>query len=178
MQRKLTIAVVAIAFALAGGAAMAAEMPTYGTKNFVPGGDTPSYLSHENAAAPVGSADRTAADADINDRAESAPADTAPEPVARAGTSRHGKYASTGRSSKRYARSGGRSTHGAKSKSAASTRTVSSRKSSASHMAASKSEGVTKVKAVKPTKSTKTTARHAMAKPTARGGETTLASRN
>lgn len=162
MLRKLTIAAAAVAFAAASGAASAAEMPAYGTKNFVPGGDTPSYLSHENAAAPVGSADR-----DINDWAEASPSEPAVLESASSGTSRHGKYASTRGSSKRHGgKPAGRSAHVAKGKPTTSTRTASSRKSSAPHSTA----GVTKVKATKPSRATKSTARHAAAQPAATRG--------
>jgi hypothetical protein len=47
MQIKLTIAVVAAAFALASYPAFAADMPVDGTKNFTAPGDAPSYFTNE-----------------------------------------------------------------------------------------------------------------------------------
>ena len=47
MQVKLTIALVAAAFALASYPAFAADMPVDGTKNFTAPGDAPSYFTNE-----------------------------------------------------------------------------------------------------------------------------------
>jgi hypothetical protein len=173
MRRKLTIAA-AVAVALASGAAAAAEMPAYGTKNFVPGADTPAYLSHESAAAPVGAADR-----DINDRAEVAAFSTPAEESASPGASRRGKHAAAGRSSKRHgasARSSSRSAHTAKGKTTTAARTASGGKSVAH--GAVRSSGVTKVKATKPARSSKSTARHAATKPAVKSGRLALAGDN
>ena len=51
MQIKLTIALVAAAFALASYPAFAADMPADGTKNFTAPGDAPSYFANETVPA-------------------------------------------------------------------------------------------------------------------------------
>jgi hypothetical protein len=51
MQIKLTIALVAAAFALASYPAFAADMPADGTKNFTAPGDAPSYFTNETVPA-------------------------------------------------------------------------------------------------------------------------------
>src|SRR5215510_7449820 len=47
MQHKLTIALAAVAFALAACPVFAADMPAYGSKNFSAPGDAPSYFANE-----------------------------------------------------------------------------------------------------------------------------------
>ena len=51
MQIKLTIALVAAAFALASYPVFAADMPVDGTKNFTAPGDAPSYFANETVPA-------------------------------------------------------------------------------------------------------------------------------
>jgi hypothetical protein len=62
MREKLTKIWFAAMVACAGVPAMAAEMPGSGTKNFVPGGDAPSYFTNENGTVSAAAADQTAAD--------------------------------------------------------------------------------------------------------------------
>jgi hypothetical protein len=90
MQNKLTIALVAATFALAGYPAFAADMPVDGTKNFTAPGDAPSYFTNETAPASA----RVANQATFTE-------DEVPAPeVGQSATDRGGKHASARRSTK------------------------------------------------------------------------------
>jgi hypothetical protein len=130
-----------LAAALAGAAipAWSAGMPDYGTKNFSPGGDAPSYFSNEN-----GSALGLAANESMDDGGD-APIRSvraAAEPNDGAWTAsrhRHGKFASSRRSGShraiRWASAGG-------------TRTVAMGRSSRSTRSATTIEAATKGRAL------------------------------
>jgi hypothetical protein len=90
MQTKLTIALVAAAFALASYPAFAADMPVDGTKNFTAPGDAPSYFTNEAVPASA----RVANQATFTEDEV-----TAPE-VAQPSTDRGGKRASARKSAK------------------------------------------------------------------------------
>jgi hypothetical protein len=89
MQIKLTIALVAAAFALASYPASAADMPADGTKNFTAPGDAPSYFTNETVPATA----RVANQATFTEVEEA----TAPEEPA---TDRGSKRASARKSTK------------------------------------------------------------------------------
>jgi hypothetical protein len=57
MPSKLAIIVLAAALAVSIIPVHAAGMPEIGTKNFIPGGDTPSYLTNENLTVAPGEPD-------------------------------------------------------------------------------------------------------------------------
>ena len=63
MPVKLTKIWFAAMVALASLPALAADMPGSGTKNFIPGGDAPSYFTNENGAVSgVAAVDETPSD--------------------------------------------------------------------------------------------------------------------
>jgi hypothetical protein len=90
---KLTITFLAGALAFACLPALAVELPDYGSKNFSPSGDTPSYFANEAAPVSARIADTTQSDWSAVD--EMAPARPAFEGTRSAHThSRgHGRYA-------------------------------------------------------------------------------------
>jgi hypothetical protein len=59
---KLTITFLAGAFACACLPAFAVELPDYGSKNFSPSGDTPSYFANETTPVSARTADTTQSD--------------------------------------------------------------------------------------------------------------------
>src|SRR5580692_6972898 len=59
---KLTITFLAGALAYACLPALAVELPDYGSKNFSPSGDTPSYFANEAAPVSARTADTTQGD--------------------------------------------------------------------------------------------------------------------
>jgi hypothetical protein len=90
---KLKITFLAGAFAFACLPALAVDLPDYGSKNFSPSGDTPSYFANEAAPVSARTADTTQADWSAVD-------ETAPARPAFMGTrsahghkGRHGRYA-------------------------------------------------------------------------------------
>jgi hypothetical protein len=90
---KLKITFLAGAFALACLPALAAELPDYGSKNFSPSGDTPSYFANEATPVSARTADTTQGDWSAVD--EMAPARPAFEGTrsAHGHRGRHGRYA-------------------------------------------------------------------------------------
>jgi len=100
----------ALAAMIAGAAipASGAGMPDFGTKNFNPGADAPSYFSNENAA--IGPASGEAMD-DGGDDAPIRPMTTAePRGTASASLRHHGRFSASQRSGSHrvaYARSSG-----------------------------------------------------------------------
>jgi hypothetical protein len=59
---KLRTILFAGAFAVAAAPAIAVDLPDYGSKNFSPAGDTPSYFANEAAPVSARTADTTARD--------------------------------------------------------------------------------------------------------------------
>ncbi|MBV9200712.1 MAG: hypothetical protein JOY83_13475 [Alphaproteobacteria bacterium] len=106
---KLTITVLAGVAAFAYVPAFAVDLPDYGSKNFSPSGDTPSYFANESAPVSARTADTTERDWSVVD--EMAPArryESARSVHSRGG--RHGRYTIAGRSARPGAsRSGGNS---------------------------------------------------------------------
>ena len=90
---KLTITFLAGALSLACLPALAVELPDYGSKNFSPSGDTPSYFANEAAPVSARTADTTQGDWSAVD--EMAPARPAFEGTrsAHGHRGRHGRYA-------------------------------------------------------------------------------------
>src|SRR5215469_13839205 len=97
---KLTITVLAGVAAFAYVPAFAVDLPDYGSKNFSPSGDTPSYFANESAPVSARTADTTERDWSAVD--EMAP--TRSFEGARSANShrgRHGRYAVAARSGER-----------------------------------------------------------------------------
>ena len=90
---KLTITFLAGALSFACLPASAGELPDYGSKNFSPSGDTPSYFANEAAPVSARTADTTQGDWSAVD--EMAPARPAFERArsAHGHRARHGRYA-------------------------------------------------------------------------------------
>jgi hypothetical protein len=90
---KLTITFLAGALSFACLPALAVELPDYGSKNFSPSGDTPSYFANEAAPVSARTADTTQGDWSAVD--EMVPARPAFEGTrsARGHRGRHGRYA-------------------------------------------------------------------------------------
>jgi hypothetical protein len=105
---KLTIIILVGAFALTSLPALAADLPDYGSKNFSPSDDTPTYFTNESVPVSARTADTTERDWSAVD--EMIPARSTVEPI-RSGyhhSGRHGRFA-FGRSPGTHAatRSGG-----------------------------------------------------------------------
>jgi hypothetical protein len=106
---KVTTILFAGALVFATVSARAVDLPDYGSKNFSPSGETPSYFANEAAPVSARTADTTEADWSAVD--EIAPARPAFEGArsAHAHSGRHGRYAIAYRSGRHgAARSGGR----------------------------------------------------------------------
>ena len=90
---KLTITFLAGALAFACLPALAVELPDYGSKNFSPSGDTPSYFANESTPVSARTADTTQSDWSVVD--EMAPARPAfgGSRSAHGHGGRHGRYA-------------------------------------------------------------------------------------
>jgi len=99
MPKKPTIAFLAGAFALVSFSAFAIDIPDYGSKNFNPSGDTPTYLTNESAPVSTRTADTTASDWSAEEAAAPVPAAVAPAPSAR-NVGRHARYATAEKSAK------------------------------------------------------------------------------
>jgi hypothetical protein len=97
---KLTITFLAGALAFACLPALAVELPDYGSKNFNPSDNTPSYFANESAPVSARTADTTPRDWSAVD--EMAPARPGFEVTrsAYAHSGRHGRYALGQRSSR------------------------------------------------------------------------------
>jgi hypothetical protein len=90
---KLTITVFAGALALTSLPALAVDLPDYGSKNFNPSGDTPTYFTNESVPVSARTADATERDWSAVD--EMIPTRSAVEPI-RSGyrhSGRHGRFA-------------------------------------------------------------------------------------
>ena len=126
MPRKLATIWFATVLAFIGSPAHAAGMPDTGTKNFIPGGDAPSYLVNENLAVTPGSAGQSPLGTAFNQTAGPADSAAAPEPAVRTTNRRHGRLAA-GHTSRHHAAANARTRHRAQR--VAGTRTVRQGKS-------------------------------------------------
>src|SRR5437667_5754437 len=97
MPNKLTIAFFATALAFASGPALAVEMPSYGSKNFSPPGDAPSYFTNENGGVAGRGPDTAAIDTGTDETAGPTRSDVEPMHSARTKGGRHGKHAASAR---------------------------------------------------------------------------------
>ena len=78
--------------ALASLPALAADMPGSGTKNFIPGGDAPSYFTNENGAVSgVAAVDETTSDDGVDQTLRSSRSEIAPIRSAETTTRQHGR---------------------------------------------------------------------------------------
>jgi hypothetical protein len=108
---KLTIAFFASAFAFASSPGLAVDLPDYGSKNFSPSGDTPTYFANEDASVSARTADTSERDWSVVD--EIAPG----RPVG------HAHWAHHGAGHGRYGLAHGSGRHAAGGSSAHPTRT-------------------------------------------------------
>ena len=98
MPVKLTKIWFAAMVALASLPALAADMPASGTKNFIPGGDAPSYFTNENGAVSgVAAIDETTSDDGVDQTLGLRQSENAPMHPARTMTRRHGGLAASRR---------------------------------------------------------------------------------
>lgn len=98
MPNKLTIAFLGGALAFAAFPAVAIDLPDYGSKNFSPSGDTPSYFTNETAPVSARTADATASDWSAVDTIAPASSAAASAPALHTSAVRQDKSASTARS--------------------------------------------------------------------------------
>jgi len=138
---KLTIILLAGAIIFATVPALAVDLPDYGSKNFSPSGDTPSYFANEAAPVSARTADTTERDWSAVD--EMAPARPTFEGSrsAHAHSGRHGRYAvvqTSGRHGATRSRAGGGKTVSTGSSAASVGRTTTAKhgKSAARHASA------------------------------------------
>src|ERR1700694_3699050 len=97
MRNTLKIAFLAGALSLAAPPAFALELPDYGSKNFSPSGDTPTYFTNETAPIAARTADTNANDWSAADAAapvSSAAIASASAPSRSSHAARHGPDAS------------------------------------------------------------------------------------
>jgi hypothetical protein len=170
MPRKLATIWFATVLAFIGSPAHAAGMPDTGTKNFIPGGDAPSYLVNENLAVTPGSAGQSPLGTAFNQTAGPAGSAAAPEPAVRIANRRHGRLAA-GHTSRHHAAANAGTRHRAQR--VAGTRTLrqgrsaslrrGSRPSRTARQASSATRTVT-------ARHAKASPRHAAAKTAARRG--------
>jgi hypothetical protein len=116
MPIKLTKIWFATMVVLASSPALAADMPGSGTKNFIPGGDAPSYFTNENGAVSgVAAVDEASSDDGVDQTLGSPRSETAPMHSAKTMTRRHGGLAASHRREENYSTSKftarGRSAH-------------------------------------------------------------------
>jgi hypothetical protein len=128
MLNKLTITFFAGVLAVVSFPASAIDIPDYGSKNFSPTGDTPSYFAKESAPVSARTADTTAGDWTAEEAA--APMSSAAAPVASAHrkTGRHARYAAargSGHRSPEKLRDISHSTRSAKANTGKATKTAS-----------------------------------------------------
>lgn len=90
----------AMAITCAGTSAWSAGIPDFGTKNFSPGSDAPSYFSNENGAF-LGAAAGESTDDGSDDGIRSTEATAEPDYSVSAGPHHHSRIAYTGRSASR-----------------------------------------------------------------------------
>jgi hypothetical protein len=129
---KLTIILLAGALAVAAVPARAVDLPDYGSKNFNPSGDTPSYFANESAPVSTRTADTTPRDWSAVD--EMAPARPAFEGARSAHNSgRHGRYAFAPGSGRHGASRSGGTAHSASGRPLLVAGTRSAAKTSAKH---------------------------------------------
>jgi len=101
MPVKLTKIWFAAMVALASLPALGADMPLSGTKNFIPGGDAPSYFTNENGTVSgVAAVDETTSDDGVDQTLGSPRSETGPTRSAETTTRRHGGFAASHRREK------------------------------------------------------------------------------
>jgi hypothetical protein len=115
MPVKLTKIWFAAMVALTSLPTLAADMPSSGTKNFIPGGDAPAYFTNENGAVSgVAPVNETTSDDGVDQTLGSPRSETAPMRSTKTTTRRHGKLAASHRQERHSAANflaGGRSAH-------------------------------------------------------------------
>ena len=162
MQNRLASVAIAATLAAATVMAHAAGMPDSGTKNFVPGGDAPAYLTNENLAVAPGSAGQSPVGTAYNQAPGPEPSEAAPVDKAETRTRHHGKLAANHRSMHRSAAGARSETYSRRDRKSASLG-----RNSRPVRAASRTTSAVKTRTAKYGKAN---SRHASAKSVARRG--------
>jgi hypothetical protein len=100
MRNTLTIAFLSGALCAAAAPAFTLDLPDYGSKNFSPSGDTPTYFINESAPTAVRTADTNANDWSAADAAAPVSSEAVASAPSRRHGSRHGQHVSSPRSGK------------------------------------------------------------------------------
>src|SRR5271165_5146128 len=95
MPNQLMTVLFAAALALTSGAAVGFEMPSYGSKNFSPPGDAPSYFTNENGGLSGRGVDTAAIDTSADETAAPTHSDVEPVHSAQTRSGRYCKHASS-----------------------------------------------------------------------------------
>jgi hypothetical protein len=101
MLKSLTPIFLGAALAFVSFMAFAIDVPDYGSKNFSPIGDTPTYFINESIPVSTRTADTTAGDSTAQEAAAPTPCVAAAVPSAHRNAGRHARYAPVQRSSMR-----------------------------------------------------------------------------
>ena len=99
MLKNLTLIFLEAALAFVSFMAFAIDVPDYGSKNFSPIGDTPTYFINESIPVSTRTADTTAGDSTAQEAAAPMPCVAAAVPSAHRNAGRHARYAPVQRSS-------------------------------------------------------------------------------
>jgi hypothetical protein len=170
------IACLAGALALAGFPAFAGDLPDYGSKNFTPTEDTPTYFANESVPVSARIADASPRDWSAEDAVAPVPSVAVFRPSAHPKVGRHGRYGSaksspkhgigksTGHTGARSVKASGRKTPKTATSHRPAGRAAAVSKNSASRVANSKSTTRSRVTtAAKTAKQGKPDTRHATA---------------
>ena len=87
------VTALAAALAVASSSALAVDLPDYGSKNFDPSGDTPTYFANEAVPVAARTADTTERDWSVVDAVAPERPRVEPSASTRTKTGRHGRYA-------------------------------------------------------------------------------------
>jgi hypothetical protein len=174
MLENLTPILLKAALAFLSFIAFAIDVPDYGSKNFSPIGDTPTYFINESIPVSTRTADTTAGDSTAQEAAAPMPCVAAAVSSAHRNAGRHARYAPVQRSSLK-SRDTGHATRSARANRGEATKTASLRSSATEARSVSKrtvwsakARGTTKSRAASSAKTTtakqgKASARHATA---------------
>ena len=99
MLKSLTLIFLGATLAFVSFTAFAIDVPDYGSKNFSPIGDTPTYFINESIPVSTRTADTTAGDSTAQEAAAPMPCVAAAVPSAHRNAGRHARYAPVQRSS-------------------------------------------------------------------------------
>jgi hypothetical protein len=140
MLKNLTPIFLEAALAFVSFIAFAIDVPDYGSKNFSPIGDTPTYFINESIPVSTRTADTTAGDSAAQEAAAPMPCVAVAVPSAHRNAGRHARYAPVQRSSMHTGkyRDTGHTTRSAKANRGEATKTASLRNSATQARSVSK----------------------------------------